>query len=262
MPRDTDPAPPRQPVAPLARRLGITAGLLGLQVLLSKIPLPGVDLEAAHRYMNAHPGQIDNQALFGLSVIALGLGPYLGAALLVELVARYRTLVSSPAAAEEGAEESYRTVSIEWLQMQNPRATFTLERRRLPGQKYPGLGVGRWMVELLRLMAERLECSGLMNIPNHYHNAYLYSKQMLCFNPEDQGWLEAMKRDLTGMPLVEMSEAIDAGRLRVNGGDEPVPWEGKPQVMPVKPVMNQYFVRPGYIAAVAEARERYRFEIV
>ncbi len=183
--------------------------------------------------------------------------------LLTELVARYRTLISSPEAVEEGADESYRTVSIEWLLMQNPRASFTLDRRRLPGQAHPGLGVGRWMVELLRLMAERLDCTGLMNIPRHYHNAYLYSKQMLCFEPDDQGYLEAMKRDLNRMPLVETSEAVDDGRLRLVGGDgEPVYWEGKAQVMPVKPTLNRYFVRPGYIEAVARARERYRFEII
>ena len=112
-------------------------------------------------------------------------------------------------------------------------------------------------------MAERLDCTGLMNIPRHYHNAYLYSKQMLCFEPDDQGYLEAMKRDLNRMPLVETSEAVDDGRLRLVGGDgEPVYWEGKAQVMPVKPTLNRYFVRPGYIEAVARARERYRFEII
>ena len=181
--------------------------------------------------------------------------------LLVELVARFRTLTSSAEAVEEGAAETYRMVSIEWMLMQNPQANFTLDRRCLPGQQYPGLGLGRWTVELLRLMAERLSCTGLMNIPCHYHNAYLYSKQMLCFDPEDQGYLEAMKRDLSALPLVETSEAIDNGALRLEGHDGPVTWEGKPQVMPVQPELNQYFVRPGYIEAVSAAREKFRFRL-
>jgi len=181
--------------------------------------------------------------------------------LLVELVARFRTLTSSAEAVKEGAEETYRMVCIDWMLMQNPRASFTLDRRRLPGQQHPGLGLGRWTVELLRLMAERLKCTGLMNIPQHYHNAYLYSKQMLCFDPEDQGYLEAMKRDLSALPLVETSEAIDGGALRMEGREGPVSWEGKPQVMPVQPALNQYFVRPGYIEAVAAARDKYRFRL-
>ena len=181
--------------------------------------------------------------------------------LLIEIVARFRTLSSPREAVDEGAEETYRMVSIEWMTMQNPREDFTLERRRLPGQTYPGLGIGRWMVELLRLMAERLKCTGLMNIPRHYHNAYLYSKQMLCFDPEDQGYLEAMKRDLRTLSLVETSEAIDAGALREAGHEGALLWEGKAQVMPVQPVLNEFFVRPGYIQAVAAAREKYKFSL-
>ena len=41
--------------------------------------------------------------------------------------------------------------------------------------------------------------------PQHYHNAYLYSKQMLCFDPEDQGYLEALKRDLRKLPLLSIT---------------------------------------------------------
>lgn len=182
--------------------------------------------------------------------------------LLVELVVRFRTLISPEAAVAEGAETSYRMLSIEWLTMQNPLASFTLDRRMLPGQRYPGLGVGRWLVELLRMMAERLDCAGLMNIPRHYHNAVLYSKQMLCFYPEDQGRLEAMKRDLHGLPLVETSLQIEDGKLRQDGSDEPVLWEGKPQVMPIRPGLNAYFARAGYIQAVARMRDALKFHLV
>ncbi len=181
--------------------------------------------------------------------------------MLVELVVRYRTLVTPDEAVEEGIQNTFRMLSIEWLLMQDPTAEFTLERRKLPGQTYPGLGMGRWTVEILRMMAERLDCMGLMNIPQHYHNAYLYSKQMLCFSPEDQGYLDAMKRDLGKLPLVETSEAVDAGQLREASSEEPVAWMGKPQVMPVQPALNGYFARQGYIRAVAEARERYSFSL-
>jgi acetoin utilization deacetylase AcuC-like enzyme len=181
--------------------------------------------------------------------------------LLVELVARFHTLVTPRDAVEEGAQPCYRVLVIDWLLMQNPAAEFSLERQRLPGQQWPGLGLGRYMVELLRMMVERLDCSGLMNIPQHYHNAYLYSKQMLFFDPEQQGKLEAMKRDLRHLPLVETSVAIDEGRLRDANAGDVVTWEGRPQVMPVEPELNQYFTRQGYIQAVARARERMRFRL-
>ena len=181
--------------------------------------------------------------------------------MLIEMVVRFRTLLTPQQQAGDDIAPRFRVVSIEWLLMQDPTAQFTLERRKLPGQQYPGLGLGRWTVEILRLMAERLDCMGLANIPQHYHNAYLYSKQMLCFFPDDQGYLEALKRDLGHLPLVETSEAIDQGLLRDADTGETVSWMGKPQVMPVKPELNAYFARRGYITAVAEARESYHFRL-
>ena len=181
--------------------------------------------------------------------------------LLIEMVVRYRTLVTPEEAGQDGIDSTFRMLSIEWLLMQDPTAEFTLERRKLPGQNFPGLGIGRWTVEILRMMAERLDCMGLMNIPQHYHNAYLYSKQMLCFIPDDQGYLEALKRDMSKLPLVETSEAIDDGLLRDTDSGESLAWMGKPQVMPVSPALNAYFAHQGYLTAVAEARERYHFHL-
>ncbi len=183
--------------------------------------------------------------------------------LLVEVVVRYRKLVVPPEAVAQGCPEDYRLLSIEWLLMQNPVASFSLDRQRFPGQRFPGLGLGRWMVELLRMMAERLDCDGLGNIPEHYHNAYLYSKQMLFFDPVDQGRFEAIRAAVSAvaLPLVEASDAIDDGKLRDVESAAPVLWEGKPQVMPVKPALNAYFARPAYIKAVAAARAAFHFRL-
>jgi len=182
--------------------------------------------------------------------------------LLVELVLRYRTLVTPPDAVAEGVDETFRAVAIEWLLMQDPTRSFSLDRLALPGQQHPGLGLGRWIIELLRIIAERLDCQGLISLPDHYHNAYIYSKQMLFFDPEDQGYLEALKRDLKGLPLVDVSHAIEEGQLRDRDTGEAVSWEGAAQVMPVKPRLNAYFIRPAYARAVAAARERYHFSLV
>lgn len=179
--------------------------------------------------------------------------------LLVELVTSYKTLFSPEEEVSAGAPESFRLVSIDWLMMQNPRRDFSLARPPLPGQQRPGLGVGRFLIELLRLMAQRLDVDGLMNTPQHYHNAFLYSKQMLFFSPDRQGWFEALRRDLHGLELVKASQAIDDGRLRDYHTGEKIDWDGPPQVMPIKPELNQHFARPAYIAAVTAARERYRF---
>ncbi len=79
-----------QEAEPLQRslliRVGSTLGLLALQVLLGHIPLPGVDVEPLQHIL-ASTGTLDVGVSLQLSVIALGIMPFIAAALLVEIVA-------------------------------------------------------------------------------------------------------------------------------------------------------------------------------
>ena len=65
---------------------------------------------------------------------------------------------------------SLQLLFINWLLMQNPRASFAPDRPRLPDQEHPGLGLFPHFGYLVRLMALRLQCDGLLNHPAHYHN--------------------------------------------------------------------------------------------
>ncbi len=76
------------------------------------------------------------------------------------------------------------------------------------------------------MMAERLDCAGLINIPQHYHNAYIYQADALLLVAEP-GFLDALKRDLGEVPLVEASIAIDEQRLRRVERGEVVCWKGR-----------------------------------
>lgn len=181
--------------------------------------------------------------------------------LLVELIVRYRTLITPSEAVNEGAEEAYRLLSIDWLLMQNPRARFSREHLPLPGQRYPGLGLSQWVLQLLKLMAERLDCAGLMSIPQYYHNAFHYGRHMRCFHPEDQGYLEAMFRDLSHISLAEASLAIEQGRLRLADTNNVVQWEGKPQILPMSKNLKAYFKRTRYVTAVERSRKQYHFKL-
>jgi hypothetical protein len=103
---------------------------------------------------------------------------------------------------------------VEWLAMQNPRKEFTPRRPQLPGQRFPGLGVGREFAQMLRYLSveqrnggPKLICSsfffflflilmcvadrdGLMEVPEHFHNAVIYSigQSYYFVNPSFQGY--------------------------------------------------------------------------
>lgn len=154
-----------------------------------------------------------------------------------------------------------RMLRIEWLLMQNPDASFSFEQPPLPGQDYPGLGLFRWFGEILRLVAVRLECDGLMNQPERYHNGHLYGKVMKFFHPEDEGVLQALVRDLEHLTLAEASAAIDAGKVIDRQTGEPQLWQMRAQVLPITLPLATYFKSPEYAREVERARDSRHFEL-
>lgn len=75
-----------------------------------------------------------------------------------------------------GVEEHADVVMVDWLLMQNPRARFSVERPRLPGQRYPGTGLGRDVAQLLFLLTRRVQREALIVVPERFHLAELYRR--------------------------------------------------------------------------------------
>ncbi|KAM0753019.1 hypothetical protein T439DRAFT_323632 [Meredithblackwellia eburnea MCA 4105] len=62
---------------------------------------------------------------------------------------------------------------IAWMQMHDPFAPVT--RDLLPGQRFPGLGLGRQIASLMEAMATTSRVTdALVNFPFHFHNAVAY----------------------------------------------------------------------------------------
>jgi acetoin utilization deacetylase AcuC-like enzyme len=182
--------------------------------------------------------------------------------LLIELVTRYRALRRPASAAF--APDGLRLLAIEWLCMQNPCADFTLDRPQLPDQRFPGLGLGPWMLELLRQMALRLRCAGLMNCPRHYHNARVYARAMRFFDPAIEGRFRALQALLEPLPLLEAIDAVARGAVV---DEEGLPWhwtcfEGAPQVLATDEALSSYLASAAYQRAVSEARAGQRLRLL
>ncbi len=153
-----------------------------------------------------------------------------------------------------------KMLSVEWLIMQDPRREFSPDRPPLPEQAHPGLGLFRWQGELLRLMATRLGCDGLMNNPQQFHNGALYGRVMKFVDPVDEGRLRALERDLAELSLREASSAVAEGRVREVGG-ETFEWKGRPQVLPITLPLQAYFKSDDYRSAVQRVRDGTRFVV-
>jgi acetoin utilization deacetylase AcuC-like enzyme len=135
---------------------------------------------------------------------------------------------------------------IHWLALRDPKARFSPGRPRLPGQDVPGLGLVREMAELLRLMAEQHGLAGVAFKPAWYHTAYVARQQFRFHDAAVQGRFEAMLRDFAGLPLVDVSVAMSAGRVRLN--DAPYTWEAEDMIWWREPPADD----PTTIAAVRD----------
>jgi acetoin utilization deacetylase AcuC-like enzyme len=134
---------------------------------------------------------------------------------------------------------------VEWLLLQNPRATFTPAATRLPGQAFPGLGLLREVVAWLVRVCETLRLDGLGARPAQYYMAALSRRHMRFLDPAHQARFDALYRLLGGMPLPEAEEALTQRRVVNPATGQPVAWEPALQVYPVSPRLTELLGRAG-----------------
>lgn len=152
-------------------------------------------------------------------------------------------------------------LSIHWLSLQDPRRAFTPERPQLPGQRYPGLGLARPMVERILLWARTWGKDGVLNLPEYYHNAVFYARAFRFIAPERQGRFEALRRDLGQLPVAQASAAIEQGRVLEEPWGAPLRWEPGEMVTPLSDGVRGFLDSRAYQAATAKARDGAHFRL-
>jgi acetoin utilization deacetylase AcuC-like enzyme len=142
---------------------------------------------------------------------------------------------------------------IEWLLMQNPRATFTAQRPRLPGQKHPGLGVLPDIMALLIVACERLQLDGLLFVPAHYNTASQGRKYLRFLEPVDEAFLRGLEKALHGLPLSEATHSVEQRRVIDAQTGRAAAWRSMPMVYPVTDRLRERVTGEEYERKVAEA---------
>ncbi len=99
---------------------------------------------------------------------------------------------------------------LEWVLLQNPRRSFVSGKHSIPGQKHPGLGLLRDVMAWLVVLCGELGLDGLMYMPAGYFVATFGSRFV---DPAHQARLEAMRRALSSLRLVDATRAVEEGRV-------------------------------------------------
>jgi hypothetical protein len=157
-------------------------------------------------------------------------------------------------------------LTVQWLLMQNPTETFAADRLPLPGQNYPGLGVGEQVMEILRNACRRLNLGGLVTIPAHFHNAAMYGVTFHYINPDAEATLRALERDLLRRldgSLAKASWAVEWKMLvdRNSEHAEPFEWFHEAMLFPISEPLTDYFKGGAYRTEVKQRRKALQFEL-
>lgn len=137
-------------------------------------------------------------------------------------------------------------LAVEWLLLQDPRASFGPERPALPGQRHPGLGLLRDVTAILVLICERLGLDGLSIVPTHYHVAAQTRGFFRFLDPEREGRFRALRAALRRLPLTEQARLVAEGGVIEAGSGRAVEWQPAPMVCPVGDVVRAMLDEPGY----------------
>lgn len=124
-------------------------------------------------------------------------------------------------------------LKVEWLLLQDPRASFHPGYRPLPGQAHPGLGslvdVVAWLVTLCR----DAELDGLSFRSSHWHMAALARRRLRFPDPDDGRRFRVIQEATRGMSLSAATRAVDEARVVDRRTGRPVPWAEVLMVVPV-----------------------------
>ena len=149
-------------------------------------------------------------------------------------------------------------LNIVWLRLQDYSISSSKERLKLPGQNYPGLGIGREIEEMLISFVTEKQRDGVYNTPEFWHNAYLYfiSSEFHFLNPAFEGFFrsicQAVANDLKKRGLSKVAWAIAQGKVIHAPTGESVKWTSMEQVYPISKRMKKYFESMMYANIVRE----------
>jgi len=137
----------------------------------------------------------------------------------------------------------FRTLFVDWIELQDPRVEFSPSRPRLPGQRRPGLGLADETSSLLVRAAERLRLDGVVFVPAYYHVAWMGRRYFVVVDPELRGRFAALVEVLADVPLIEASSRLhEPGWPLVDGGS--VQWTPTEMMIPISESARERFQTP------------------
>ena len=149
---------------------------------------------------------------------------------------------------------------MEWLTLQNPLLSFSDEKTPLPGQNYPGLGLGKKVVDVFVYLARITRKDGLLAFPAYLHNALLFSRYFHFINPEKAGEVQAIRKTFSDVTVKQLAWIVHLNCLKDSRGKE-YEWHAEEEIYPLNKVLKGYFDSKEYRELVRKSEKHLCFRI-
>ena len=157
-------------------------------------------------------------------------------------------------------KEKYKFLFLEWLTLQNPLLEFSGDLSPLPGQKHPGLNLGKKVLDLFAYLARLCRLDGLLAFPAYFHNAILFSRNFYFLNPKKQGEVLGIRKTFRRVPFKQLAWIVYLDCLQEKSLGV-YKWEAEEQISPLNKTLKAYFESKQYKNMVRETMEKLEFTI-
>lgn len=158
------------------------------------------------------------------------------------------------------ASSEFKFLIFEWLTLQNPRLSFSQDKTPLPGQRYPGLGLGKKVLDVFVYLARLLGCDGILAFPAYFHNALLFSRYFHFLNPEKQAEIVAVTESTRDVTFKQLSWIVYLECLR-DKNNKIFEWKAEELIFPLNKKLRSYFDSKEYKKILKDARKKLLFSV-
>ena len=158
------------------------------------------------------------------------------------------------------SDSKFSFLILDWLTVQNPLHRFSREKPPLPGQKHPGLNLGRRTGDIFADLGKLNHNNGLMAFPAFFHIAIVFFPRCRFINPEKMGEVLAIWKTFGKMGFSKLAWVVHLECLRRDDKTD-YKWNSEEMVYPMSKELKKYFQSRTYKRKVKEAMRRYSYTI-
>ncbi len=133
-----------------------------------------------------------------------------------------------------------RSLSFEWLTLQNPLVKRGEPFSPLPGQTRPGLSMRSKVMPLFIYVGRLTHKDCLLAFPAYFHNAVLFSRYFRFWDPRKEAEVLAIRRAFRHMPFRQLAWVVHLNCLRRADGSV-YEWQAEEQIYPLTRPLKEYF---------------------